>query len=129
MTLEDLNLHLDMVTDLAAARDRLQSMQSFLKAQNMDGMPRGSGDSRKVEQLAVLISQQREDVERMERMVARSEPRIREWIDTIQDNRTRQIFSLRFLAGFAWADVAMIIGGKNTEEAVKAVCYRYLESV
>lgn len=129
MTLEDLNLHLDMVTDLAAARDRLQSMQSFLKAQNMDGMPRGSGDSRKVEQLAVLISQQREDVERMERMVTRSEPRIREWIDTIQDNRTRQIFSLRFLAGFAWADVAMIIGGKNTEEAVKAVCYRYLESV
>ncbi len=129
MTLEDLNLHLDMVTDLAAARDRLQSMQSFLKAQNMDGMPRGSGDSRKVEQLAVLISQQREDVERMERMVTRSEPRIRGWIDTIQDNRTRQIFSLRFLAGFAWADVAMIIGGKNTEEAVKAVCYRYLESV
>lgn len=129
MTLEDLNLHLDMVTDLAAARDRLQSMQSFLKAQNMDGMPRGSGDSRKVEQLAVLISQQREDVERMERMVTRSEPRIREWINTIQDNRTRQIFSLRFLAGFAWADVAMIIGGKNTEEAVKAVCYRYLESV
>ena len=129
MTLEDLNLHLDMVTDLSAARDRLQSMQSFLKAQNLDGMPRGSGTSRRVEQLAILISQQREDVERMENIVRRSEPRIREWIDTIQDNRTRQIFSLRFLAGYPWADVAMIIGGRNTEEAVKAVCYRYLESV
>jgi len=126
MTLSDLNLHLDMVTQLNDARDRLQSMTSFLQAQNLDGMPRGSGERRKVERLAVLIDQQKQEVERMDKMVKRSEPAIREYIETIEDNRTSQIFSLHFLCGFSWPEVAEVIGGRNTAEAVKSVCYRYL---
>ena len=129
MTLEELNLHFDAVDQLNSARDRLISMNSFLKAQNLDGMPRSSGGSRKVEQLAILIEAQAEEVARMERIVRRSEKPIQDFIASIPDNRTAQIFSLRFLAGYAWADVALIIGGRNTEEAVKAVCYRYLDSL
>ena len=128
MTLEELNLHFAAVSELNSARDRLLSMNSFLKAQNMDGMPKSSGESRQVEKLAFLIEQQAEEVARMERVVQRSEPKIREWIEAIPDNRTAQIFSLRFLAGFEWQAVAAIIGGKNTEDAVKAVCYRYLQT-
>lgn len=45
----------------------------------------------------------------------------------IHDNRTKLIFKLRFLCGFPWADVADVIGGRNTEEAVKSACYRYLQ--
>ena len=128
MTLEELNLHFAAVSELNSARDRLLSMNSFLKAQNMDGMPKSFGESRQVEKLAFLIEQQEEEVARMERVVQRSEPKIREWIEAIPDNRTAQIFSLRFLAGFEWQAVAAIIGGKNTEDAVKAVCYRYLQT-
>lgn len=127
MTLEELNLHFAAVSELNSARDRLLSMTSFLKAANMDGMPGASGESRKVEKLAILIEQQSEEVARMERVVQRSEKRVREFIGSIQDNRTAQIFSLRFLAGYGWQEVAAIIGGKNTEDAVKAVCYRYLQ--
>lgn len=126
MTLDELNLHWHLVTELNSARDRLQSMSSFLKAQSMDGMPRSSGESRKVERLALLIEQQAEKVSQMERAVRRSEVPIREWIEAIPDNRTEQVFSLRFLAGYEWAEVAAIVGGKNTEGSVKATCYRYL---
>lgn len=128
MTLEELNLHYDAVDELNKAKDRLQSMSSFLKAQALDGMPRSSGENRKIEQLALLIEQQSEEVSRMEKVVQRSEPPIKKWISAIQDNRTAQIFSLRFVCGYEWKDVARAIGGGNTEDGVKAVCYRYLES-
>jgi nitrate reductase beta subunit len=127
MTLDELNLHFDAVDQLNSARERLMSMTSFLKAQSLDGMPRSSSAGRKVEQLAVLVQQQEETVARMEKIVRKSEKEVRDFISTIHDNRTAQIFSLRFLCGFEWGAVASIIGGKNTEEAVKAVCYRYLQ--
>lgn len=128
MTLSDLNLHLDMVTQLADARDRLQSMRdSVLRAQSYDAMPHGTGASDKVGKLAVLIIEQEEEVARLEKIVAKSEVDVRAYIDGIHDNRTKLIFKLRFLCGFPWADVADVIGGRNTEEAVKSACYRYLQ--
>ena len=129
MTLEELNLHYDAVNKLNSARDRLESMTSFLKGQNLDGMPRSSGKSRKVEQLAILIEAQEDEVARMEWIVRRSEKPVQDFISAIPDNRTAQIFSLRFIAGYEWEAVALIIGGKNTEGSVKATCYRYLESL
>lgn len=127
MTLDELNLHFDAVTELNSARERLESMMSFLKAQSLDGMPKATGENRSVEKLAIQIERQREKVARMERVVRRSEASVEKWIDTIPDNRTAQIFSLRFLCGYEWSVVAEIIGGRNTEDAVKAVCYRYLQ--
>lgn len=128
MTLSDLNLHLDMVTQLANARDRLQSMrESVMRAQTYDAMPHGTGTSDKVGKLAILIVEQEEEVARYEKIVERSEVGVKEYIDTIQDNRTKLIFKLRFVCGFSWAEVADVIGGRNTEEAVKSVCYRYLQ--
>lgn len=129
MTLEELNLHFDAVTQLNSARDRLESMTSFLRGQSLDGMPRSSGESRKAEQLAILIEAQEDEVARMERIVRRSEKAVQDFISTIPDNRTAQIFSLRFIAGFEWGAVAVIIGGKNTVGSVKASCYRYLDSI
>lgn len=129
MTLDELNLHFHAVEQLNSARDRLQSMSSFLKAQSMDGMPKGAGEHRKVEQLSILIERQTDEVRRMERIVKASEPPIVKFINSISDNHTAQIFSLRFLAGYEWQEVAEIIGGKNTENSVKNRCYRYLEKV
>ena len=128
MTLDELNLHFEALTELNSARERLESMMSFLKAQSLDGMPKAPGVSRSVEKLAILIDQQREAVGRMETIVRNSEVPIREWIDTIRDNRTAQIFSLRFLCGYEWSVVALIVGGRNTEDSVKSVCYRYLQA-
>lgn len=128
MTLDELNLHWSLVTELNRAQEELRHMSSVLKAQSLDGMPRNSGDSRKVEKLALLISQEADKVSQMEKVVKRSEPPIREWIEGIQDSHTRRLFTLRFLAGYEWAEVAAIVGGKNTEGSVKATCYRWLQN-
>lgn len=129
MTLDVLNAHLDLVTQLNTAREMLQSMRdSVLRASNYDGMPHATGASDKVGALAIKLAEQQETVVRYERNVKKSEAEIKAYIDTITDNRTNLIFYLRFICGYGWQEVAEVIGGKNTEDSVRMVCYRYLQS-
>ena len=129
MTLADLNSHLDLVIELKKARAMLASMQGrVLGAQQLDGMPHGQGAARSTENLSILLETEIDNVNRLEQVVERSEREIRKWIDEIPDSRTRIIFNLRYLCGMGWQQVAELIGGKNTENAVKSQCYRYLQS-
>ena len=129
MTLADLNSHLDLVIELKKARAMLASMQGrVLGAQQLDGMPHGQGAARSTENLSILLETEIDNVNRLEHVVERSEREIRKWIDEIPDSRTRIIFNLRYLCGMGWQQVAEVIGGKNTENAVKSQCYRYLQS-
>ena len=127
MTLAELNGHLDMVTQLHSARLTLQSLQDrILGAQQYDGMPHGHDASRKVESLSILLKEQSDDVDRLERIVARSEKNIRKWIGGIPDNQTKVIFNLRFLCGMKWEDVSCCIGMDTSSDAARMAVYRYL---
>ena len=127
MTLAELNGHLDMVTQLAFAKEALQAAQAqILGASQYDGMPHAHEPSRRPENLSIVLQSRSDDVNRLEKIVERSELNIREYIQTIDDIRTRAIFEYRFLCGMKWEDVAKFIGGRNTETTVKQTCYRYL---
>ena len=54
------------------------------------------------------------------------ENRLERYISEIPDSLTRQIFTLRFISGLSWLQVAYSIGGNNTEGGVKMICYRYI---
>lgn len=127
MTLQRLNEHLNMVLELQGAEERLSSMRSqILSAVNYDGMPHGHEVSRNTENLAILLQNQIDDVNRLSRMVETSEREIREFIESIEDNRTKVIFNLHFICGMKWEAVAVIIGGGNSRDSVRMACYRYL---
>lgn len=129
MTLDKLNAHLYLVSQLNTAREMLQSMRdSVLRASSYDGMPHATGAGDKVASLAIKIDEQTQRVKLYEDQVKESEIHVKAWIDTIQDNRTNLIFYLRFVCGYEWQAVAEVIGGRNTENAVKSQCYRYLQS-
>lgn len=129
MTLDELNDHLYLVQQLNTAREMLQSMQdSILRASNYDGMPHAPGAGDKVGALAVKLAELEEVVHSYERQKAVSEKAVKAFIDSITDNRTNLIFYLRFICGYDWQGVAEVIGGRNTVDAVKSQCYRYLQS-
>ena len=129
MTLAELNGHLDMVTQLHKAREDLQNAQArILGAQQYDGMPHAREAARRTENLSVYLDSRKRDVDRLEKIVSRSELSVRNFVENIEDSRTRAIFDLRFLCGMTWESVAYYIGGRNTTESVKMACYRYLES-
>lgn len=129
MTLDELNDHLYLVQQLNTAREMLQSMQdSILRASSYDGMPHAPGAEDKVGALAVKLAELEEVVHSYERQKAVSEKTVKAFIDSITDNRTNLIFFLRFVCGYDWQGVADVIGGRNTVDAVKSQCYRYLQS-
>ncbi len=129
MTLAELNGHLDMVTQLAFAKEAYQTAQAnILGATQYDGMPHVSEPSRRPENLSIVLQSRADDVARLEKIVQRSETGVKAYIQTIEDIRTRAIFEYRFLCGMKWEDVARFIGGRNTEITVKQTCYRYLNA-
>ncbi len=50
-----------------------------------------------------------------------------DFISSISESQTRQIFNLRFIDGYKWNTVADIIGGGNTEASMKMTVARYLQ--
>lgn len=76
--------------------------------------------------LAVEIADMEERIRFLHEEIAQAEAAVTEFIKSIENDQTRTIFRLRFLRGLTWAEVAYIIGGRNTEDGVKSVCYRYL---
>ena len=54
--------------------------------------------------------------------------RLEEYISSIDDSLLRQIFTLRFVNGLPWEQVAESIGGGNKAESARQACYRYLKA-
>lgn len=69
--------------------------------------------------------------ERKERLknelIRREEERMKleQYICSIPDSLTRQIFRLRFIEGKRWNEIADAVGGKNTEDSVRKAVTRY----
>lgn len=127
MKLEDLNKHLYLVQQLQETKELYQAMQAkTIGSQKLDGMPHGGGVSDKTGMLATELADLGERIAYQERMIRESEMPVEEFINSIEEERTRMIFRLRFLYGLSWCEVAHFVGKYVTEESVRITCYRYL---
>ena len=128
MTLDELNSHRLKVWELINARELLEELKtSALHTSRLDGMPRASSTiSDRTQNLAVRCAELEDEIDRLQKAVKASKGSIQAFIDTIPDRRTALVFSLRFVDGYEWQQVAEIIGGRNTTEGVKSMCYRFL---
>ncbi len=53
--------------------------------------------------------------------------RLNRYIQGIDDSEIRMIFSLRYVNGLSWQQIAFSIGGGNSEDGVKKKAYRFLK--
>jgi len=67
------------------------------------------------------------ELERLFKQYADERRRIFAYINSVEDCLVRAILTLRIVDGMSWASVAKAIGGRNTEDSVKKVCYRHLQ--
>ena len=128
MTKQELDYHMELVQRLESDRELLASLMAVAgpRAQRLDGMPRAYGATDLVGCLAAEIADMRETISRREADVAHSEATVAAYIQTIEDIQLRMVFRLRFIHGMTWKLVAATVGGRNTENGVKAACYRYI---
>ena len=92
----------------------------------LDGMPHGSGVSDKVGTLAIMIADLEAKLPSYERQILKEHDQVEEFIRSIEDDKTRMIFRLRFQAGKTWKEVADVMGKWQTENSVRSRVYRFL---
>ena len=119
MTRAELSLHHEAQRKLNEARDLYKQMRlrAYPKAQTIDDMPKATGTGRKVEELALVLSDLSDKVDELQAAAERTRPAVLEYIHTIDEPRTRMIVSLRVLCGLTWERVAFYIG--DSVEAVR----------
>lgn len=119
MTRAELSLHHEAQRKLNEARELYKQMRlrAYPKAQTIDDMPKGTGNGRKVEELALVLSDLSDKVDELQADAERTRPAVLEYIHTIDEPRTRMIVSLRVLCGLTWERVAYYIG--DSVEAVR----------
>lgn len=127
MTLKELSQLYYLKREIENDRRRLKELEATLSSPsspNFSGMPRSTAYGNKIElsvadiiDLKAIIAAKQHERKRLERYIAE-----------ISDSLTREIFTFRFVNGFSWRQVAKRVGGDNTEENVKKICYRYLDN-
>lgn len=107
--------------------ERLKWKSVSPRTQRMTGMPHGNGHENIMEMHIAAIADLEGIIRAKMTQCIYERNRLERYIADIPDSLTRQIFALRFINGMSWVQVAMHVGGSNTEDSVKKTCYRYLE--
>ena len=102
--------------------DRLQC-KSLIGSQRIDGMPKGSGTSDKVADLAIEKEEIREIINGKLTEIQVQRKRIMNYINGIEDSLLRQIMFLRNVSCMNWNQVARELN--STENCVKQIYSRH----
>lgn len=130
MTLKELSIYYKLHKRLEQNRQMLSSLYATagLGAQEITGMPHAPGVSDQVSSLVIEIEDLRKRISRLESECAQEKKILERYIATIEDDQTRMVFRLRFVHCMTWPQVAKAIGGRNTANSVRSICYRHLKS-
>ena len=130
MTLQELSKYYKLHERLERNREMLSSLYAAagLGAQVITVMPHAPVVSDKVGDLAAELWDLQSKIEYLEQRCAEEKKKLEKYIGGIKDDQTRMIFRLRFIHCMTWPQVAEAIGGRNTANSVRAICYRHLKS-
>lgn len=133
MTVKELSQLYWLNREIELDQERLAELErkaSSPSSPNLTGMPGGSstpGFNNKIERYVAEIIDLEAIIAAKQLQCIHERSRLERWIMDIPDSLTRQIFTLRFVNGLPWRQVAYSIGGNNTEDGVKKICYRYID--
>lgn len=106
----------------------LEARASSPAGPNLTGMPSGKGfTDNRVARFAAEIVDLQAIIAAKQIQCIHERNRLERWIIDIPDSLLRQIFSLRYISGLPWLQVALHIGGNNTADSVRMQHNRYLE--
>lgn len=129
MTLERLTAYADLIEKIKEDDAMIESLRTAAEpgAQRLTGMPHATGVKDTVGDFSVEIVYLQEHKKQLEAERDAEKPFIESYIASITDSRLNLIFRLRFEHACSWKAVATALGGRNTEDGVKSMCYRYLK--
>ena len=108
---------------------RLSELENRLQpgGMNFNGMPRNPSPKNMMEEIIPLIIEIEEQIKKEQEDYIRERMVIEDYIRSVEDYQIRLILSYRFVDLLTWNQTARMIGGGNTEDSVKKMCYRFLK--
>ncbi len=131
MTLKELSQLYYLNREIEMDQQRLEELRAKASAPgspNYDGMPKSPSYENRLERYIAEIVDLEAIISAKITQCIHERNRLERYIADIPDSLTRQIFTLRFINGLSWLQVAYSIGGNNTEQGVKMICYRYIKN-
>lgn len=131
MTLKELSQLYYLNREIEMDQQRLEELREKASAPgspNYDGMPKSPSYENRLERYIAEIVDLEAIISAKITQCIHERNRLERYIADIPDSLTRQIFTLRFINGLSWLQVAYSIGGNNTEQGVKMICYRYIKN-
>lgn len=129
MTREELSRLYWLNRRIAFDRERLEELEAAAEnvTAKISGLPHAPADPHNAENIKIAVAEQRELVELQVRQSVIEYQRLTRWLSEVEDPLIYQILYARYVAGKSWLQVAMKIGGGNTEQSVRHLARRYVE--
>lgn len=108
--------------------EELEAMATSPKSQQIDGMPHNSSGQDVIARQVAEIADLKAIITAKQQQCIYERNRLERYISSIDDSLTRQVFTLRFINGLSWRQVAFHVGGGNTAESVRQRAKRYSEN-
>jgi len=135
----------ELERELAQDQERLAGLRKSLDglaSPKLDGMSHGTDVSspveNTVEQIMMLEAALTRKHDALVNLTARISARqtliilerdkLEQFIGTVDDPYMRQVFTLRYVDGLQWKQVAAKVGNVETWDSVKRMCYRYIRT-
>lgn len=131
MTLKELSQLYYLNREIDSDIKRLEELKVraiSLRGSNITGMPSGgSFGGSSIERNAAEIADLEAIISAKITQCLHERSRLERYIADIPDSLTRMIFTLRFVNGMSWVQVAMHVGGGISKTGVQMICYRYID--
>lgn len=132
MTVKELSQLYYLNREIEGDQKRLAELEELAKSPasaKLTGMPRAPGVGDPTGRYAAEIVDLQAIICAKQIQCIHERTRLERYIADIPDSETRWIFTLRFVNGLPWGQVAASLGAGNSPDRVKKVCYRYLDKI
>lgn len=110
-------------------KDKVKGGEGGIQCFNIEGVPNREYEKRKTELMTkkLLLNQRKNTLELLEFDILQKINDVELFIASVEDSRIRRIINLRFIEGLQWNEVAIKIGGGNTEDSVRKMYERFMK--
>ncbi len=128
MGLDELNRNRELHKQLEMAYEMAQSIRdrAGLRATSMNAMPRGSGISDHVGEIAAAAADLDQRIREIEDQVEAGDQAIRAFANSTGDVRLQQIIQFRYIACLTWERTAELMGDRYTPSGCRRLLHKFL---
>ncbi len=130
MTRKELSQLYYLNREIESDKQRLETLRAKASAPgspNYDGMPKSPSYENRLERYIAEIVDLEAIISAKLTLCLHERNRLERYIADIPDAYIRQVFTLRFINGLSWVQVAFSIGGKCTADGARMACNRYIK--